>query len=209
MSDLFEEVLNEEAENKRVMLFRKLFPIIVGVATFLALSFGAYNWYQNGKIEENQRYGNLLVDKMNGRDVDVSALENSSSRQKELLALMVATEESEYNTQQQKLDEIISDQNNLIITRSYAKILWVNNLLNQEKQSEQDYSKAVGYLDGFTSDDQVFFSYSLLMKSLLHFQRGQLELSKESAEKLLQVQQAHNIIKDQAKAILEQINSRT
>ena len=54
MSDILEEILNDEKEAKRLKLFRKLFPAIITLTIIVALGIAGYSWFLQAKTTHNR-----------------------------------------------------------------------------------------------------------------------------------------------------------
>ena len=61
MSDILEEILNDEKEAKRLKLFRKLFPAIITLTIIVALGIAGYSWFLQAKTTHNQEIGDSFI----------------------------------------------------------------------------------------------------------------------------------------------------
>ena len=49
MADILDEVLNDEKDEKRLLLFRKLFPLIIILTIIIAIFMAGFSWYKNSE----------------------------------------------------------------------------------------------------------------------------------------------------------------
>ena len=66
MADILDEALSDEKDEKKIMLFRKIFPIIITLTVIIAIAMGGFSWYQNRLESHNQKVGDMLVDLISG-----------------------------------------------------------------------------------------------------------------------------------------------
>lgn len=219
MSDILEEVLNDEQYEKKFLLFRKILPFIIGFAVVISIVIASYSWYQHRKGEYNRKIGDVFVKIITGEYGEyknvkdyVSALDdfskNSDNRQEEfaelkIANLLVAAKDKE--GAMKKLEEIVANKNYSEITTSLARVLWINVVLDQAKISDELQGKTRDYLQYFSEEDQPFFASATLMKALFYKKVGQKDLAVEYANKVLNLNDASLILKDQAKAVLSGI----
>lgn len=216
MTDIIEEVLNDEKYEKRLLIFRKALPIIITFAVAIAIAISLYSWYKHKEIEHNREIGDIFVQLIAGEYKDnvnpASALEdlakNADNRQEEFAELKVANlliVAKDYESALKKLEEIISNKNYSEITTSLARIFWVNIVLDKSKIPDELQMQTRSYLQHFSDQDQPFFAVATLMKALFYKKVGQNDLASEYANVVLKLDDASLILKEQARAILSSI----
>ena len=52
MADILDEVLNDEKDEKRLLLFRRALPAIIITTIFIAIAMTGYSWYKNRIVEQ-------------------------------------------------------------------------------------------------------------------------------------------------------------
>jgi hypothetical protein len=96
MSDILEEILNDEKDAKRLKLFRKLFPAIITLTIIIALGIAGYNWFLQAKATHNQEIGDSFVQLISDESLTQRKLENiqwNEKQQIDLLSNFTFTEE--------------------------------------------------------------------------------------------------------------------
>ena len=216
MADILDEVLNDEKDEKRLLLFRKALPIIIVLTVFIAVSIAGYNWYQHKNMEHNRKIGDVFVELISGGYNDDSLtmesledlVKNSENRQAELTELKIAGKligANDYRGAMTRLETIINNKDYYDITTSFARLLWVNLVLDETNISDAMQMQARNYLQYFVNSDQPFFASATLMKALFYKKNAQKDLAAEYAKALLELENASLILKEQAQAILSGI----
>ena len=83
MADILDEVLNDAKDEKKLILFRKLLPIIIIFTIVIAIAIATYTLYTNKKAEHNRKIGDMFVEIISGEYGDnatiISALKHFRS----------------------------------------------------------------------------------------------------------------------------------
>ena len=217
MADILDEVLNDQKDEKRLVLFRKLFPIIIGATVVIAIAMAGYNWYQNKVISHNREIGDMLVELASGEYGDDKAtieameqlIESGENRQVELVQIKIVNRLIHGNNTidaMKKLESIIEQKNYYEITTAYARLLWVSLVLDQKDLSEEMQMKARNYLQYFKDENQVFFANATLLKSFFYQKNKQNDLAAEHANSLINSPRVPIAIREQAKALVAHLN---
>lgn len=224
MVDLLNEVLDEEKETRKFLLFKKLLPFfIVAVISGIVIIL-SYSWYSERKNTYNKKVGDMIIsltenlknNKPVVNDLD-QLIQRSDEKQKQLLSLIRVNSEIKNNSLHvpKLLEQIIDDSQQLkkknstehfSITENYAKIIWISLFLSEKSYMQDKESLAISYLDSFYHEDQPFYLTATLLKGLFYLKKKQFVLAKQSAEKILQNGSAHQILLEQAKAILSVVS---
>ncbi|MDP4709546.1 MAG: tetratricopeptide repeat protein [Rickettsiaceae bacterium] len=216
MADILDEILNDAKDEKKLILFRKSLPIIIILTIIIAISIAAYTWYANKKIEHNRKIGDMFVEIISGEYGDnstvMSALKElvntSENRQAELADLEIASKlivENNFTDARNALEAIINNTEYYELTTSFARVLWIGLVLDEDKMSDAMQMQSRNYLQYFKQDDQPFFAIATLMKALFYKKNNQNDLAAEYANTVLNLQDATLILKEQARAILASI----
>jgi len=219
MTDILEEILNDEKDSKRLTVFRKIFPMIIALTVIIAVIMASYSWISAKKNRQNQEIGDSFVQLLFGEYNDKKLIANlleeikggNENKVSELAALKLAGEQIKSNNSAEatKLLEDIADNNAMSeITRSYARVLYVNLILDVDKLSAQQENKTREYLQSFDKDTQVFYATATLLKSLFYLKNQQFDLAKKYSMEILGLPRASMIIKDQARAVLEKLGDK-
>lgn len=216
MADILDEVLNDEKDEKRLLLFRRFFPLIIILTIVIAICMAGFNWYKNSEKSHNRKIGDMFVDLVSGDYGDDTLtkesleklIETSNNRQIELAELKIAGNFIDSNDSQgalEKLETIIENKDYYEITTSFARLLWISLILDKDEISDAYQMQARNYLQYFTNEKQSFFASATLMKALFYKKNGQKDMASEYANTLLELDSASLAIKEQAKALLASI----
>jgi hypothetical protein len=217
VSDILDEVLNDQKDEKRLQAFRKLLPMIITATLVIVVIIAGYNWYASRVTQHNQEIGDLLIKLISKQyasdELTTEALANiintSDNHQAELASIKLFSNKLAKGDKDGAigmLENIISNKKYHEITNSFAAILWLNIVLDQDQFSAEDETKIRQHFQYFKNNSQPFYATSLLLKALFYQKIKQPELAKENAEAILSLPNATEINKEQAKAILSFIN---
>ncbi|MFK7973455.1 MAG: DUF2659 family protein [Rickettsiaceae bacterium] len=218
MADILDEVLNEDKEQKRLVLFRRMFPVIIITMVLGALGIAGYNWHVDQNIRNNQQVGDTLIDLI-AHELDdqefvqnslIEIIHNSKNKQTELAELQLVAHLNKTGKNLDamlQLEKIIDNKNYHDITTSYARLLWLSMLLDQQDISDSLQMKARNYMNHFVNKEQVFFASATLMKAIFYQKSNQLTQAMEYAEQLIRLDNASIVIKEQAKALITNIKN--
>ncbi|WPX98302.1 DUF2659 domain-containing protein [Candidatus Megaera polyxenophila] len=217
MSDILEEILNDEKEAKRLKLFRKLFPAIITLTIIVALGIAGYSWFLQAKTTHNQEIGDSFVQLISDESKNTKLFNeilkeiktNNKSKLSELASIKLVSEQiklTNVSDSMQLLSKIINNKDYSEITKSYARILYISLVLDIDNLNNELENKVREYLQYFTNDSQVFYATATLLKSLFYLKNNQLDLAKQYALETLKLPRASAIIKEQAKAIIAGIS---
>jgi len=213
VTDILDEVLNEEKYEKRLMLFRKFFPIIIISAIVIAIFISLYSWSQSRAVAHNQEIGNLFLQLIAGEYSDPNMVDSSletiittgKNRQVELASLKLASNKMMQNDTDgalESFEKIIDNKDFYKLTTSYARIMWVSLILDKQELSQSEQIRARDYLQYFSDEDQEFYASATLLKAFFYKKNNQIDLAKEHAQKIIKMEKVSLIIREQANAIL-------
>src|SRR5687768_4802201 len=131
MADFLEEVLHDQAEEKKLYYFKKVLPYVIAFTIIIVVVMIAYNWHQNNENERRMRLGDLLtkIISSDGQpDIQLESLEslisNNDGRVVELAQFeRVVTKIAEQDLEGAKtfLEQIIAGKRYYDVTTSYAR----------------------------------------------------------------------------------------
>lgn len=213
MADILDEALSDEKDEKKIMLFRKIFPIIITLTVIIAIAMGGFSWYQNRLESHNQKVGDMLVDLISGEygekklineslDNLIQDGDNRQVEMAEIQRVVNVIESGDSPAAFEQLESIIADTNYNDITRSFARLLWLNLILDEKSISDELKMKARNHMQYFKEPSQVFFINATLLKAVFYKKNNQNDLAAEYANTILDLESASLIAKEQARAIL-------
>ncbi|HJK87646.1 MAG TPA: hypothetical protein QKA14_02260, partial [Candidatus Megaira endosymbiont of Hartmannula sinica] len=193
MSDLVDEIINERKFQKKVDLLKSTLPYI-GIFTIIGFIIISFISYRNMQIvNNNQKFGRKLLEsiisenktKNSTKDVTtynnkilVNIKEESNNKISELANLKIALQENKHNINyEKKLEDIINDSQYQKLTKSYARILLVTNILNKKDFNIKDLNNINNYLKYYFKNNNIdlskpLSSYSMLLKAIAYKQVG-------------------------------------
>lgn len=213
MADILDEALSDEKDEKKIMLFRKIFPIIITLTVIVAIAMGSFSWYQNRLESHNQKVGDMLVDLISGEYGEKNLINESldnliqdgDNRQVEMAEIQKVVgviESGDASAAFEQLESIIANTNYYEITRSFARLLWLNLILDEKNISDELKMKVRNHMQYFKEPSQVFFTNATLLKAVFYKKNNQNDLAAEYANAILDLENASLIAKEQARAIL-------
>ncbi len=219
MADILDEVLSDEKDERRLMLFRSALPTIIITTIFIAVAMTGYSWYKNKIVEHNKQLGDMFIELASGEVSDTSLINSSleqlvskgETRQAELAHLQLIhrmIDSNDFSSAMNRLENVIANNDYYEITTSYARLLWLGIILDQKELTEAVQLQARNYLDHFSKEDQLFFASATLLKSLFYKKNGQNDLAAEYASSLLKMENVSIILKEQALAILASLKNK-
>lgn len=213
MADILDEALSDEKDKKKIMLFRKIFPIIITLTVIIAIAMGGFSWYQNRLESHNQKVGDMLVDLISGEygekklineslDNLIQDGDNRQVEMAEIQRVVNVIESGDSPAAFEQLESIIANTNYNDITRSFARLLWLNLILDEKSISDELKMKARNHMQYFKEPSQVFFINATLLKAVFYKKNNQNDLAAEYANTILDLESASLIATEQARAIL-------
>lgn len=220
MTDILDEILNDEKDAKRLQVFRKIFPIIIALTIVIAFAMAGYSWFSFTKTKHNQEIGDLFVQLVSNEYKDEKLVSNlleeininSENKLSELASIKLVSKEIQLDNiskATQLLETIINNKEYSEITVSYTRILYVSLVLDIDNLNSDQENKSREYLQYFNKEFQPFYSTATLLKSLFYLKSNQFDLAKQYALEVLKLSRASGVIKEQAKAIIAGLSIKT
>lgn len=215
MTDILDEVLNDQNEEKRLIFFKRLLPVVIIIALIAITIMVINNNNKNKQIENNQKNGDIFVKAVNleavqgNKGLAISTLENlvniSDTKIKEIALLeQVAIKLSGQQNSEVKdlLSKIIENKEYSEIVTSYARIAWCSLVIDDEKLDIADKEKLVKYLNYFDNENKPFWATANIMKAIWDIKSNMLAEAEKNLTILVASNSTSDLIKDQAKALL-------
>jgi len=209
MSDILEEILREQSDERKLKYFKKFLPIIIVFTIIVVIFMLINNWRTNKEVQYNKRQGGILVKSLssaNNKELmlqSLQSLETSHSKIRELALLKevgIKIADKDHVGAKILLEKIIDNSGG--ITSSYARVSWLSLTIDETELSEVENEKFKKYLDHFTDENKEFYGMVNILKAFWYVKRGEIKLAQEVLQKTLSLSSATNIVKEQAKSLL-------
>lgn len=212
MSDLIEETHLDYKEEQKLKYFKKSLPFIISGTIIIIIIMTITNWLNNKKIAHNQAIGDLFIKTLQSNGGDKKLLDDALSMLiKEAnngiadLAhfekVKIKMEESDASGALSELEELINKAQKPI-TQSYAMILWMNIMIDQESLSDASKAKMLKYIDHFKNSNTPFYGSAMLIKALFEIQNQQINSAKITLQNIITSKDITSTVQDQARSIL-------
>lgn len=216
MTDLLDEVLRDQSDEKKLYYFRKFLPYVIALTMVIALVMAFNNWRQNNNFEKNTKIGDLLtriISSDSAADEKLASLESLASQNEghiielaKFEQVSIKLDSKDYEGAKDILDRIIKNNNYHILTTAYARLLWLSLAIDQKSIEGEDKAKFEEYIKYFKDQNQPFFASASLLKAVWHMQNNQHELAKDVLKKVIALgPETPLAIRDQASSLLASI----
>lgn len=215
MTDILDEVLNDQNEEKRLVFFKRLLPIVIIISIIAITIMVITKNNKNNQIKNNQKNGDIFVKAISvktlqdDKELANSTLENlvniSGTKIKEIALLeQVAIKLSgkQYLEARNLLNEIIEHKEYSEIITSYARIAWCSLVIDDKNLDISDKEKLIKYLNYFDNEDKPFWATASIMKAIWDIKNNMNAKAEKNLRNLLTSNSASDLLKDQAKALL-------
>lgn len=220
MSDIFDEALNDANDEKKVNFFRKILPTVITLTVIISIFMAYYSW-RSYKIQiHNEEMGDLLTEIAKNSDFSsketakesikkidnfIKEAENNQVELAEIYKLIHFLRDKDSKDAYNHLDWIIANSKYSDITRSFARLIWLNILVDEQIISYEMQVRARDYMQYFETEKQPFFVNATLLKALFYKKNGQNDKALEYAKSVLNMEQAQMVAREEAKAIIYNI----
>lgn len=221
MTDILEEVLQDQSYEKKVYYFKKILPIVIFCTILTIVVMLVISRYNDKRIKHNMSMGDALlssashemqrknsVDKITAEQLLDQLIQTSDTRVSEIAVLrklMLKIAANEYNDAKLLLEKIIDNESYYDNTRSFARIIWIDLAVNGISAFTQDKNRIEKYFEYFDDENKEFFGNATLLKALWYSKSGKSDIAKFALTKLLGINDMPQIIKEQARAMLANI----
>lgn len=216
MSDLIEETHLDYKEEQKLKYFKKALPLVIGGTIIIIITMTISSWLNNKKIAHNQEMGDLFIKTLQTNDNDKKLLDDalsviikeSNNGMADLAhfeKIKIKIEESDIPAALSEL-EILINKAHKPITQSYATLLWISIMIDQESLSDSNKAKMLKYIDHFKNSDIPFYGSAMIIKALFEIKNQQTNLAKMTLQKIITNTDLTATIQDQAKSILTNLD---
>ncbi|MFY9589403.1 DUF2659 family protein [Rickettsia endosymbiont of Halotydeus destructor] len=219
MSDILEEVLNDQNEEKRLKFFKKILPVIIVFAIIIVIIMIVNNKYKDKQIKNNQENGDIFVKAIAIETIEgnkalafntLESLSNTSNNRIKEIALLeqvaIKISEKNYSDAKALLEKIIQNTDYQEITTAYARVSWLSLIIDEENLNNLDREKALTYLKYFNDEEKAFWATANLIKAIWDIKNDMPYAAKETLKILIASNNAPELTKDQARALLSNLD---
>lgn len=215
MADIIDEVIRDKREEVKLIYFKKALPFVLGATILVVLAMIISDFRKTNAKEHNMEMGDTIINSLenlaNDPNVAMEGLdyvkENAKNHSKDIAALQqIAINVASNNDSQaiEMLEQVINNKKYLDLTRSYAKITWISIMMDKKSISDDIKSKMEKYFADF-SEKSPFYSSAKLLEAL-YYVSTDTEKAKNIASSLLSSKVATQTIKEEAAALISNLN---
>lgn len=213
MSDIFEEAKLEASSERKFNLFYKSLPYIFGLGFICAVTIAVYYWQTNKTLVKNQNISDLLVNAITSeaqhsedhqRSAAIDSIISLGVRQSELAELKAASiliQQNSLTEAKAKLVAILENDQYRLLTRRYAKLLWMSLIIDQANISESEKVKIEEYFRLF-APDLPYYGMASILEALYYYKIGQIDKAEAKAEQMVYDGHISPMLKEQARMLI-------
>ncbi len=216
MSDLIEETHLDLKEEQKLKYFKKSLPFVIGGTIIIIIVMTVNNWLSNKKVIHNQEIGDLFIKTLQTNGSDKKLLYDSLSmlikESDNGIADLAYLEKVKIKMAASDVMGSLSELETLIdkaqkpITKSYATLLWMNIMIDQESLSDNNKAKMIKYIDHFKNSNVPFYGSAMIIKALFEIKNQQVNLAKITLQKIITNPDVTSTVQDQARSILTNLD---
>ena len=216
MSDILDEVTVDWVEERKLLFFKRLLPIAAGVTVLIVMFMIWYN-HHNSKITlQNQETSDLFVQAMDARNSDPktynevldSLMRDNGTGISDLAGLEKVHSYMESGDSASALEKLATLANNATnnLTREYSKIVWMAIIIDTKDISDSEKRRFEDLDKYFSDKNKPFFCYAALLRAMFNIKNDNKNEARAILQELVANDKASQLIKDQARAILANLN---
>lgn len=214
MTDILDEVLNDQNEEKRLIFFKKLLPIVIIISLIVITIMVVNNNNKNNQIKNNKQNGDIFVKAINLENTEsnkelalntLDSLSTSDSKVKEVALLeqvAIKISEKKYPEAKELLNKIIENKDYSEITTSYARVSWLSLVIDDKDLTTEDKERLVKYLNYFDNENKPFWATASIMQAIWNIRNNMYVDAEKNLRNLLSSNNVPDLLKDQARALL-------
>lgn len=217
MSDIIEEVGFDHAEERKLKYFKHALPWVIGATILIIIGMAIYNYRAEKRVAHNREMGDMLIKAMSVMGSDEKAanealsylVKEGSEGMRDIAMLekvAMAFRGGKREVALQELEKISLEAHNKL-TQSYAKIVWMSVVVDQQKMSEQEKELMLSSLKSFKDDSVEFYGTAQVLGSLFYAKNDQIEEAKSALQKVIASDNVPPLVKDQAQALLANLSA--
>ncbi len=212
MADIVDEVLIEESDQKKFNYFQRYLPYVILFTIIGVIIISSYSYLQSRKVEKNQKISDNFLEIISDESLNNEEMIQKLSTLKSeynnnllgLIDLYIANIVAD-NSLQEKLNQLSNIYNNDSyneLTKSFAKILWINHVIYDEKLILEKQDEIEKNFKSFENDQSLFHYQAKLSEAIYFMKLKNNEQSIKICEYLINHNKASSINKEQARALL-------
>jgi hypothetical protein len=216
MTDILEEILNDKNEERTLYYFKKMLPIAMICTILVVLFMLVNNWNENKKIENNKKIGDILVNTIriinDNQASTIKSLDNliltSNNKVKDLAIIeQIGIKINQGDTEDAKilLQNVINDAKYDELTTAYARLIWLSVVIDETDLSKINTNEMNGCLNYFDDENKAFFGTANIIKAIWYIKNNSIDLAIDTLKKILSSKNATQTSKDQARALLSNL----
>jgi len=216
MTDILEEILNDKNEERTLYYFKKMLPIAIICTILVVLFMLVNNWNENKKIENNKKIGDILVNTIriinDNQASTIKSLDNliltSNNKVKDLAIIeQIGIKINQGDTEDAKilLQNVINDAKYDELTTAYARLIWLSVVIDETDLSKINTNEMNGCLNYFDDENKAFFGTANIIKAIWYIKNNSIDLAIDTLKKILSSKNATQTSKDQARALLSNL----
>lgn len=216
MSDILDEVVIDYKDETKLKWFKKLVPVVIVATLIVIITMLVYEKYTSDTALYDQEMSDLFikaVDVDDNHTASMEALNQVIDKSDNGVADLASLEKIRIQlaTDQDKdkvLEELYTLSKNAQrdMTKEYAKLLWMNIMLDNDKISEKNDIILNEMMKYFENDKTTFFASANILKALFCVKKQNIDDARKVLRSLIDNNNVHASSKDQARAILANLN---
>ncbi len=218
MTDILEEASLDHSDEKKLFYFKRLLPIVAIFTLLVAVLMLLSNSYDDRRTRANQLEAETLLSAISTMSYDkdlameslAKIIVNAKSKVGEIASLeqvSIKIAQEDYAGAKISLQKIIDSQYTEL-TKNYAKLLWLSLVIDQTVISDSEKQQADIYFKYFNNDNQPFYGTVSIIKSIWYVRYGLVDLAVSLLKKIISLNDMNQLIKDQAKAMLSNLERK-
>ncbi|RYE06146.1 MAG: tetratricopeptide repeat protein [Rickettsiaceae bacterium] len=218
MTDIIEEISQDQSDERKLYFFKKVLPVIL-VATFAIIIFMVIRDKQQQKIDgKNIELSHLLVTSINIEDareaeklLETIIKSGKDSRIIELAQLRMAglkIKQQDLKSAEKILQDIMRNGQYLSISRSFARIAWLGIKIDEVDLGREEKEQILQCLNYFKDQNQEFFVEAHVLKALWYKKNDQLDLARAALQHISNIENLPQILQEQIKALISEADAK-
>lgn len=221
MSDILEEILIDQSDEKKVHFVRKLLKLAFVATIFIIAAMIFYNIYQRKNIQHNQEMSDIFLkaidesaDHDSVYDLTIRSLDKIPAITQGHIAELALIEKARILAKRNDiegakttLEQILQSPRLNDISAAYARLAWLGLIIDEKDIAQEDLRKASEYFNYFSRDNVPFYGIANIIRAIWQVRNNQAELAAQNLSKLLTSVNTPKTVREQAKALLSNIEN--
>lgn len=216
MSDILDEVVIDYKDETKLKFFKKLIPIVIILTLVVIVVMLVYDKYSSDAMMHDQEMSDLFIKAVDVGDDPKSSKEALSyviDKSNNGIADLASLEKIRVDLLSSKdKDKVLGELYHLSkdakrdMTKEYAKLLWMNIILDSDNISEKNDTILSEMIQFFENDSRTFFASASILRALFCVKKQNLDDARRILQNLIDNNNVHASSKDQARAIMANLN---